>query len=528
MMTNERPSQVSDPNAHLNRQQSGGIPSWTAEDAQQSGPCAGIIESLSLFSVVPGFARLCLFIVIMSGGVTVPWTYVLPPLQSKFWGDEAASYTAFMQAGRSFLSMFLAAHFGKWSDRRGRRLASLFVMTVGGFCIAWPVLILGSSETALWICAALIVVTGPVAVHLTGSPVIWAFAADILPPEHRETGFAIIMASTSLGNFSIQLLSKLLAGMFPGHDNIYFMVSLACFAISLLLLLSLQSMQVSHDGADDDDALQARAQPGLVASLLSPLRLLWRKATLRAVCMVAAVLTFAELAASDISAQVLYAMLGLCTDCDDDSKLQEASFFYGCLPNPPLFVVTILVGVAARRFGPHRFVSFWLPVTALLFAVPALLTIIHANWAILIAGFCAILPLTNYGPLQALVVHVVPASRVGEAMGSMAACKNLVSLIAPLVIGSVAETLKQTGNTEKLWAVYPCCAVVMLCAWPLTFLLQSRVPRESNVVWSTWASTARPSLFRPSTATWRTSGLARTSAARPSASSPYRADLALS
>merc|ERR1719502_973711 len=108
---------------------------------------------------------------------------------------------------------------------------------------------------------------------------------------------------------------------------------------------------------------------------------------------------------------------------------------------PGIFVATIFVGIASRRFSPHGFVRVWLPITAVLFAFPALLTIFRDNWAILIGGFCATLPLSNYGPLQALVVHVVPPSRVGEAMGSMAACKNLVSLVAPLIMGAIADRL---------------------------------------------------------------------------------------
>lgn len=188
-------------------------------------------------------------------------------------------------------------------------------------------------------------------------------------------------------------------------------------------------------------------------------------------------------------------MLGI-TESSDREKQQDASFWYVCLPQPPIFVVMILVGVASRRYSPHGFVRVWLPFTAVLFAVPALLAVFHEHWAILIAGFCACLPLSNYGPLQALVVHVVPSTRIGEAMGSMAACKNLVSFIAPFAIGALSESLARTGNSDKLWVIYPGCAVIMLCAWPLTWLLKTRVPRESNAVWSSWASTARPSLGR--------------------------------
>merc|ERR1719453_2128976 len=104
-------------------------------------------------------------------------------------------------------------------------------------------------------------------------------------------------------------------------------------------------------------------------------------------------------------------------------------------------MIILYVGIASSRYGPHRFLQYYLPITAVLFCVPALLDFkeFHTHWAIIIAGVCAILPLSNFGPLQALVVHVVPPSRVGEAMGSLAACKNVVSFIAPFVMGAVAE-----------------------------------------------------------------------------------------
>lgn len=263
-----------------------------------------------------------------------------------------------------------------------------------------------------------------------------------------------------------------------------------------MILVSLRDVEA--DNASDGE-IEVEAEKtgcaGLAKSFISPLKLLQKKATLRAVCMVAAFLTFADLAASDISAQVLYEMLDV---GDDTTKMQDASFFYACLPQPFAFVVMIMVGVAARRFSPHVFVRAWLPITSVLFAVPALISVVHAHWMIVLGGFCSILPLSNYGPLQALVVHVVPPNRVGEAMGSMAACKNLVACIAPFIMGSMAEWLAATDKNYLLWAVYPLCAVVMLCAWPFTWLLQKRVPRESHATWSSWASTARPSLFRPS------------------------------
>lgn len=277
------------------------------------------------------------------------------------------------------------------------------------------------------------------------------------------------------------------------------MLTLACFTMCTLLLISLHGITSDLESEDSEDVEDDHASDDLMIALFSPLRLLWRKATLRAVCMVAAFLTLGELAASDISAQVLYSML----DITSDAQWQDTVLYFNCFPMPLTFIVIIWVGIASRRYSPHRFVRAWLPITSVLFAVPALLAIprFHHHWAIFVAGFCSVLPLSNYGPLQVLVVHVVPPRRVGEAMGSMAACKNLVSFIAPLIIGSFSAGLAAGDNNDLLWTVYPGCALVMLCSWPFTWALEKRVPRESNAVWSSWASTARPSLWRPSLAT---------------------------
>jgi len=187
------------------------------------------------------------------------------------------------------------------------------------------------------------------------------------------------------------------------------------------------------------------------------------------------------------------------TACVTDSVTNTMSVF-SVYPRPLTFIVVMVVGVCARRFGPHRLVRIWVPVTALLFAFPMILKYTFETWSIMLSGFFVLLPLTNYGPLQALVTHIVHPRQIGEAMGAIATCKNMVSLLAPLMVGAFTSALERTDHTvypnSLLYIIFPVCAFVMFCAWPFTFCLEKRVQRDTTMTWNTWASAGRPSTIK--------------------------------
>merc|ERR1740117_1275204 len=121
--------------------------------------------------MIPGFGLVALWAGLLAGGTTVAWVFVLPSWEKQIWGESVATNVALMNAGRALTSVLLCAHFGRWSDKAGRKVACA-ITTVCSMCVALPRLY-DSSESVFMITVTLVIVTGPLAVHLSGSPVLW-------------------------------------------------------------------------------------------------------------------------------------------------------------------------------------------------------------------------------------------------------------------------------------------------------------------------------------------------------------------
>jgi MFS family permease len=481
-----------------------------AEDPHdgEGGPVAGVCEAFMLIWCIPGFGCVSLFAAVLSGGATLAWTFVFPNLETQVWKESAATNTAWMNAGRCLVSVLLCAHFGMWSDKNSRK-AAVVIMTVSSLIVGLPVLAFGISQTGLTCVVVLVVITGPFAVHVSGSPVLWAWASDYLGPEHKEVGFAIIGAASSGGSFIVLLSAKAIAGLFPGDPAPFLWITIGC------LIVCLGIVAIAPPGAHMPELTDAdlAEEKGFLQAMFGPMRLVAKRPTLRAACVVVALLTLPDMAATDISSNIIISLHGYQQDCIKEGHTTKDEItacvtqavtntmnVFAVYPRPFTLIVVMTVGVCARRFGPHRLVRVWVPVTALMFAFPMILKYTFETWAITLSGFFVLLPLTNYGPLQALVTHIVHPRQVGEAMGAIATCKNLVSLFAPLIVGGFTSALEKSGHTvwpeSLLYLIYPVCAFVMFCAWPFTFCLEKRVPRDTTMTWNTWASAARPSTIR--------------------------------
>lgn len=476
------------------------------EDAK-GGPVAGVCEALMLIWCIPGFGYVSLFSAVLSGGATLAWTFVFPNLEQQVWKESAATYTAWMNAGRCLVSVLLCAHFGMWSDKHSRK-AAVVVMTVASLIPGLPVLPFGATQTGITWVVVLVVLTGPFAVHVSGSPVMWAWASDYLGPEHKEVGFAIISAACSAGSFVVLLGAKAVGNLFPGDPAPFLWITIGC------LIVCLGIVAVTPPGAHMPELADADVaeEKGLMQAMFGPMRLVAKRPTLRAACIVVALLTLPDMAATDIASNIIISLNDYTTPCLPGHTTQDevtdcvtqsvtnTMNVFSVYPRPLTFIVVMVVGVCARRFGPHRLVRVWVPVTALLFAFPMILKYTFETWSIMLSGFFVLLPLTNYGPLQALVTHIVHPRQIGEAMGAIATCKNMVSLLAPLIVGAFTSALERDGRTtypnSLLHIIFPVCAFVMLCAWPFTFCLEKRVPRDTNMTWNTWASAGRPSTIR--------------------------------
>jgi len=248
-------------------------------------------------------------------------------------------------------------------------------------------------------------------------------------------------------------------------------------------------------------------EKGVMEGIFGPLRLVASKPTLRATCVVVGLLTLPDMAAQDVSSQIIISLHDYITPCGGPESpdvencvraaVSNTMNVLSVFPLPVGLVVVVLIGVCGRRYGPHRLVRVWVPLTAIGFAVPAILKATFETWSIFVSGIFIMLPLTNYIALQALITHIVHPRQIGEAMGAIATCKNFVSLLAPLIVGGITSVLERSGHTtypnSELYIIYPVCALVMFCASPFTFCLEKRVPRDTTMTWNTWASAARPS-----------------------------------
>jgi len=471
------------------------------------GPVAGICEAFMLIWCIPGFGCVSLYTAFMSGGATLAWTFVFPNMETEIWAENAATNTAWMNAARCFFSVLLCAHFGMWSDKHGRKIA-VVVMTVASLIPGLPILAFGITQTGMNWVVALVVITGPFAAHVSGSPVLWAWASDYLAPEHKEIGFAIIGAVSSAGAFVVLVGANAIGKLYPGSPAPYLWMTVGCL-IACLGIIAITPPGAYQPELTDADAAEEK---GMMQAMFGPMRLVGRSPTLRAACIVVALLTLPDMAATDISANIIISLNDYVTPCKlpgqtpaqiqncARSAITDTMTMFSVYPRPLTFVVMMVVGVCARRFGPHRLVRVWVPVTALLFAFPMILKNTFENWSILLSGFFILLPLTNYGPLQALVTHIVHPRQIGEAMGAIATCKNMVSLLAPLMVGAFTSALEKSEHTtypdSLLYFIYPVCAIVMFCATPFTFCLEKRVPRDTTMTWNTWASAGRPTAIK--------------------------------
>lgn len=464
------------------------------------------METLSLFCIVPDYWRLAAITFFGAGSGIMPAVFYIGPLQSQVWGDKASEYASWGNAAQFFFAIFGAPLFGKWSDGRPRK-TSVIVLSVAGMLRVIPYLIwtghgkedqayLDELNIALVVGAVITALTGPFCSQLSGSPVMWAWMGDKIPPEHRETGFSLI---NSCGALAVCLTgfgaSAVVTAM--GLDPIAYIwggVFLGMIAFALVLSAPSEPLRSDVELKDEEP------HKNVCTDLLSPLKLILRKRSLRLICGVAAFVTLPDVAGTYIASTIVFVLMGVSgPTCALEQG--ELALFFSMSPNLVLIPVYIMVGVFAKRFGPAPFLAIFTPLACLGFAAPSLLTInshegdcttppefLSSGTGHALEVFCGVmmcLPLAIYPPLSALVTQMVPSHRMGEAMGAIAACKNLASLIAPLLMAVILSVLEPSGYVY----IFPGGAALMLVgAWPFSYLLAKRVTQDVDFQWSTWST----------------------------------------
>lgn len=450
------------------------------------GPISGLADTLRLFCVVPGFWRLCTYQILTSAGCLLPLVYYVGPVLSQEWGDNAASNTLWVNAAGFFCATFGAPFFGMWSDGRARKTS----MTIVALCTIIrfiPFAFLPPAQ-GLSVYVVTDVLTAPFIAQTSGSPVLWAWMSDVLPVEHRELGFSLVFALGSLASWAAGTLASAVVSAYKLPPQTFYWSGLALIGLALLLIITSPSM--APPAADDDEQLLSprHQRKGLKDLMLKPLRLVSRKRSLRLICAVAAFVTLPDIAVSHAALPIVYVILGVDGRGHRDAQAAVSNWFIS-FPNIFMLPLFATIGVFAKRFGPARTLAVWTPITCVFFSTTALLHWVDSPPVEVMCGLTMLAPITIYPPLQALVAILVPSNRIGEAMGAVAACKNLASLAAPLIMNVAVSAMSE--RHDLYWTLFPGGALLMLAgAWPFTVLLAKRVQagQDGDLDWSVWSS----------------------------------------
>lgn len=455
-----------------------------------------------LFWKYPGFFKVTLLNVLLAAGYALPRTYVIPQLEQQIWGDNATANFNWINAAAATLSVLFAPYFGRWSDQNSRRAAN-GILAVASNGPVLVMLLLGQNELGLYVFLGLCIALQPIALGPSGSPVCWAYVSDQLPEELRVLGFSINQGSCILAQFVLNLSSKALADKFPKDPQIFLIITGAILILNLLVLLWIgqDKPRIECNSALVGEAAQAEgarspgeqsflevAAQGVGATrgeqskplqgLLAPLKLLLSERGLLLACICSALITLPDVAAGQSSVQILYQLLGI--EGDHDAEQQTASTYGVVLPALPFGLTFAITGMISDRIGAPRFILYCLPVVSVLFAAPVILLYTTSNAAVFLQGYLTMLAYSCFPPLQAVAAEAVNPDRVGEAMGALSACKNLMCMAAPLLMGVVSQSLANSGRNDLLWIVYPICAIVMLFAWPFSFCLVRHTSKKAR------------------------------------------------
>lgn len=451
------------------------------------GPFAAVCEAFGLFFRYPDLTRVVFACALLFASCSMPWIVCLPQLMGTVWGDKAGANNSYLGALRSVVGALACPIFGRWIDRRGHRFGVAVVIFVNVIVTNGVLAIFGINEKGLYAFFVVQTLNAVAGMNSSGCPAVFALIADVLPPEYREIGFGLFFTSIAVGNLTITQIASLLIRAFPSFPTLPLWLTLVLGAIALALLACVQAGGPQE--ADEEDKGKS------IFNLFEPVRLAWRKRTLFYLCIIASCLTFPDIAGLGIGTQYLYHELGLVNSTDTD-RLQSATLIFNTYPMIPMIVIYGFVGVLCRRYGPMLIIKLWLPFCALVFAAPAALAVNTDDWTIFFGGTGLMMAFSCFIPVNSLVTHVVPPSRIGEAMSSVASVKMITSIFAPILCG-VAWSAIEKSDSDLYWVFWPVAAVLMFAGFPFTFLLEKRVPRDTSATWSTWASArhSRPSAF---------------------------------
>ena len=121
--------------------------------------------------------------------------FVMGPAMSASFGDNAGTFMNMVCFGTPLVAVFSSSWFGRWIDRNDKRLAMSLVIkgTAGPFLTLW-----WPNKYGFYAFLVLCWASGPFEMQVSGNPANWALASEIIEPEKRELGFALLGACTAM------------------------------------------------------------------------------------------------------------------------------------------------------------------------------------------------------------------------------------------------------------------------------------------------------------------------------------------
>jgi len=219
----------------------------------------------------------------------------------------------------------------------------------------------------------------------------------------------------------------------------------------------------SSSSVDGESGRKVRRR--MLLKCLAPLQLVLDDPSLRSLCVVAALASLPEITLTDVSQQFAMAQFELIAS-HNGNKQKEVTLLFQWPGFALLLPAFFLVGMYSKRVGALRALRLLIPVTGACLSLPVLLRYFPRMWLVPITGVSVPVAMVVFAPLQTLITQVAPPDRVGEAMGSVGASKQVAGLVSNLLVSFMVPILVESGIKKPLWIFYPfasCSSFLALC-----------------------------------------------------------------
>jgi len=328
----------------------------------------------------------------------------------------------------------------------------------------------------------------------SGAPALWAYVSEIIPPHvSNESGFGFFYAFTSVGATVYSILLKQGMDYYNSKfDSPDFIVIYLTILVTLVLYLMIAFTLPTTGAQNNVDSPTEQPQVSWQQSWLAPWRLIVLKPAFRLLCVIIALISIPETMETTVLLQMAFKILGISGAGHTVEQQNVAALFQVYSSLVALGIFPIIVGLIASKYGSAKALVLLVPFGAALSACPVLLTVDKSDAMIFFTGACQWMVFALLPQGQAVISHLVPQNRIGEAFGCLASVKQVSGFIAPILQLALINGLfpqfpsswHQTSHDPQI-GILIFTSLLMFCAWPFTCWLEARL---RNGVLDAWVS----------------------------------------